>query len=251
LQKNSSPTTSSKWSLSNILLCYTVRHCLSLPMIELLYIIKVHSSLKKGWHIFVISSLPLFFNCCSLDWGLLCCVTSCSPEGGYVHLLNASFDSIVLWVDTNCAYANLKFFKSNQEKKSLGLNIGFSAPDFFRYFLQLLLPLVTVGGTGTNQLVHRICFPLVYACGEKGHCSRTKYTETSIYCSRIIRFPGYVVQFLWPLGESYFNYGSRIYCFPGSIVSLSDPRRKRWIEVSLYLWKFLTGKRSDTQRGKW
>jgi hypothetical protein len=46
--------------------------------------------------------------------------------------------------------------------------------------------------------------------------------------------PGSVVQFLWSLSESYFNYGSHIYCFPGSIVSFSDPRRKRWIEVSLY-----------------
>lgn len=32
LQKNSSLTTSSKCSLSNILLCYAVRHCLSVPM---------------------------------------------------------------------------------------------------------------------------------------------------------------------------------------------------------------------------
>jgi hypothetical protein len=53
------------------------------------------------------------------------------------------------------------------------------------------------------------------------------YSETSIYRSRIIRFPGSVVQFLWSLSESYFNYGSRICCFPGSIVSFSDPRRKR------------------------
>jgi hypothetical protein len=49
------------------------------------------------------------------------------------------------------------------------------------------------------------------------------YSETSIYRSRIIRFPGSVVQFLWSLSESYFNCGSRIYCFPGSIVSFSDP----------------------------
>jgi hypothetical protein len=35
--------------------------------------------------------------------------------------------------------------------------------------------------------------------------------------------PGSVVQFLWSLSESYFNYGSCIYCFPGSIVSFSDP----------------------------
>jgi hypothetical protein len=46
--------------------------------------------------------------------------------------------------------------------------------------------------------------------------------------------PGSIVQFLWSLSESYFNYGSRIYCFPRSIVSFSDPRRKRRIEVSLY-----------------
>jgi hypothetical protein len=39
--------------------------------------------------------------------------------------------------------------------------------------------------------------------------------------------PGSVFQFLWSLSESYFNYGSRIYLFPGSIVSFSDPRRKR------------------------
>jgi hypothetical protein len=63
------------------------------------------------------------------------------------------------------------------------------------------------------------------------------YSETSIYRSRIIRFPRSVVQFLWSLSESYFNYGSRIYCFPGSIVSFLDPRRKRWIEVSLYIKK--------------
>jgi hypothetical protein len=61
-----------------------------------------------------------------------------------------------------------------------------------------------------------------------------KYSETSIYRSQIIRFSGSVVQFLWSLSESYFNYGSCIYCFPGSIVSFSDLRRKRWIEVSLY-----------------
>jgi hypothetical protein len=69
------------------------------------------------------------------------------------------------------------------------------------------------------------------------HITSTKqsmYSETSIYRSRIIRFPGSVIQFLWSLSESYFNYGYRIYCFPGSIVSFSDPRRKRWIEVSLY-----------------
>jgi hypothetical protein len=44
-----------------------------------------------------------------------------------------------------------------------------------------------------------------------------------------------VIQFLWSLSESYFNYGSRIYCFHRSIVSSSDPRWKRWIEVSLYV----------------
>jgi hypothetical protein len=32
----------------------------------------------------------------------------------------------------------------------------------------------------------------------------------------------------------YFNYGSRIYCFPTSTVSFSDPQRKQWIVVSLY-----------------
>jgi hypothetical protein len=63
------------------------------------------------------------------------------------------------------------------------------------------------------------------------------YSETSIYRSRIIRFPRSVVQFLWSLSVSYFNYGSRIYCFLGSIVSFSDPQRKRWIEVSLYWTK--------------
>jgi hypothetical protein len=61
------------------------------------------------------------------------------------------------------------------------------------------------------------------------------YNETSIYCSWIIRFPRSVLQFLWSLSESYFSYGSRIYCFPGSIISFSDLRRKRWIEVSLYI----------------
>jgi hypothetical protein len=53
------------------------------------------------------------------------------------------------------------------------------------------------------------------------------YSETSIYRSQIIRFPGSVVQFLWSLSESYFNYGSHIYCFPRSIVYFSDPRQKR------------------------
>jgi hypothetical protein len=47
--------------------------------------------------------------------------------------------------------------------------------------------------------------------------------------------PGSVVQYLWSLSESYLNYGSRICCFPGSIVSFSDLRRKRWIKVSLYI----------------
>jgi hypothetical protein len=61
------------------------------------------------------------------------------------------------------------------------------------------------------------------------------YSETSIYRSRIIRFPVSVIQYLWSLSESYLNYGSRIYCFSGSIVSSSDPRRKWWIEVSLYM----------------
>jgi hypothetical protein len=66
------------------------------------------------------------------------------------------------------------------------------------------------------------------------HTLWINYSETSIYSSRIIRFPGSVVQFLRSLSESYFNYGSHIYCFPGSVVSFSDPQRKRWIEVSLY-----------------
>jgi hypothetical protein len=57
------------------------------------------------------------------------------------------------------------------------------------------------------------------------------YSETSIYHSWIIRFPGSVVQFLWSLSEFYLNYGSRIYCFPGSIVSFSDPRWKRFTTV--------------------
>jgi hypothetical protein len=76
------------------------------------------------------------------------------------------------------------------------------------------------------------------------------HSETSIYRSRLTRFLGSIIQFLWSLSESYLNYGSRIYCFPGSIVSLSDPRRKRWIEVPLYnsylswssnwtLWNFI------------
>jgi hypothetical protein len=61
-----------------------------------------------------------------------------------------------------------------------------------------------------------------------------QYSETSLYRSQIIRFSVSIVQFLWSPRESYFNYGSCIYCFPGSIVSFSDPRQKRWIEVSLY-----------------
>jgi hypothetical protein len=66
------------------------------------------------------------------------------------------------------------------------------------------------------------------------------YSETSIV-------PGSVIQFLWSLGESYLNYGSRIYRFPGSIVSFSDPRWKRWIEVSLILQqdKMLLGHRTN------
>jgi hypothetical protein len=70
------------------------------------------------------------------------------------------------------------------------------------------------------------------------------YSETSIYRSRIIHFPGSVVRFLWSLSKSYFNYSSRIYCFPRSIVSFSDPWRKRWIEVSLYIiWINLSNER--------
>jgi hypothetical protein len=63
------------------------------------------------------------------------------------------------------------------------------------------------------------------------------YSETSIYRSRVIHFPRSVIQFLWFPSESYFNYGSCIYCFPVSIVSFSDPLRERWIEVSLYMYE--------------
>jgi hypothetical protein len=51
-----------------------------------------------------------------------------------------------------------------------------------------------------------------------------KYSETSIYCSQIIRFPGYVVQFLWSLRKSYLNCGNKTlinhsssYRFPASV----------------------------------
>jgi hypothetical protein len=47
--------------------------------------------------------------------------------------------------------------------------------------------------------------------------------QWNLYLSRIIRFPGSIVQFLWSLSESYFNYGSHIYCFPGSIVYFQTP----------------------------
>jgi hypothetical protein len=50
-----------------------------------------------------------------------------------------------------------------------------------------------------------------------------EYSETSIYRSRIIRFPGSVTQFQWSLSESYFNYGSHIYCFPGSLLLFQTP----------------------------
>jgi hypothetical protein len=53
-----------------------------------------------------------------------------------------------------------------------------------------------------------------------------RYSETSICRSRIIGFPGSVVQSVWSMSESYLNYGSRIYCFPGSIVSFSEPPAK-------------------------
>jgi hypothetical protein len=50
------------------------------------------------------------------------------------------------------------------------------------------------------------------------------YSETSICRSWIIRFPGFVVQFLWSLSESYLNYGNKTlishssnYRFPASI----------------------------------
>jgi hypothetical protein len=34
-----------------------------------------------------------------------------------------------------------------------------------------------------------------------------RYSETSIYRSRIYSFPGSIVQFLWSLNKSYLNYG--------------------------------------------
>jgi hypothetical protein len=50
------------------------------------------------------------------------------------------------------------------------------------------------------------------------------YSETSIYRSRIYRFPGSVVQFRWSLNKSDLNYGNKtridrssIYRFPASI----------------------------------
>jgi hypothetical protein len=85
----------------------------------------------------------------------------------------------------------------------------------------------------------RSCWKLHgYVVQDSGCNTEILYSETSIYRSQIIRFPGSVVQFVWSLSESYFNYGSRIYCFPGSILSFSDPRWKWWIEVSLYLVSF-------------
>jgi hypothetical protein len=64
------------------------------------------------------------------------------------------------------------------------------------------------------------------------------HIQWNLYRSQIIRFPGSVVQFLWSLSEWNFNYIFCIYCLPGSIVSFSDPGRKRWIEVSLYIYKY-------------
>jgi hypothetical protein len=53
---------------------------------------------------------------------------------------------------------------------------------------------------------------------------RRKYSETSIYRSRIYRFPESIVQFLWSMNKSYLNYGNKtridrssIYRFPASI----------------------------------
>jgi hypothetical protein len=67
----------------------------------------------------------------------------------------------------------------------------------------------------------------IYYCIYNNNYIHIAYRETSIYHSQIIRFPISVVQFLWSLSESYFNYGSCIYRFPGSIVSFSDLRQKR------------------------
>ena len=38
---------------------------------------------------------------------------------------------------------------------------------------------------------------------------RTKYSETSIYCSRMYHLFGSIVQFLQSLNESYLNYGNK------------------------------------------
>jgi hypothetical protein len=89
-----------------------------------------------------------------------------------------------------------------------------------------------------QRLIFRVWYALLYLENLTKSCvinqdtyhyltAYYRYSETSIYRSQKIRFPGSVVQFLWSLSESYFNYGSRIYCFPGSIVSFSDPQQKR------------------------
>jgi hypothetical protein len=48
--------------------------------------------------------------------------------------------------------------------------------------------------------------------------------QWNLYRSRIIRFPRSVIQ--WSLSESYFKYGSCIYCFPGSIFFFFRPPTK-------------------------
>jgi hypothetical protein len=73
--------------------------------------------------------------------------------------------------------------------------------------------------------LHTAYFFIIALATIKYPLSPLIYSETSIYRSRIIRFPGSVVQCLWSLSESYFNYGSRIYCFPGSIVFFQTMNR--------------------------
>jgi hypothetical protein len=43
------------------------------------------------------------------------------------------------------------------------------------------------------------------------------YSDTSIYRSRMYRFPGSIVQFLWSLNKSYLNYGNKTRINPSSI----------------------------------
>jgi hypothetical protein len=82
----------------------------------------------------------------------------------------------------------------------------------FTPFSSILWPSV-VNSNPTRFLCVCVIFCLVLILSPDNLFNESKYSETSIYRSRIIRFPRSVLQFLWSLSESYINYGSRIHWF--------------------------------------